>query len=208
MKKLIPLIFIGTLLGMGIVTIRETFFSSTNEEVFSLEEEVFPRAESTPEPKTDESTILSNQNRTNEVKEEIDHLFSGGQVSLGEESVQLRGTPRPSFLQPQVSTIPQQQRRPQGEGRSSSSSRGGGISNPSGPSYTGGSTPQAPSSLPSSNPSLEESSNIKYWLQTGEDPKNETLPNTRHNRSCKKFLNVPGKPCQPDEGEKCPICGG
>ena len=38
-----------------------------------------------------------------------------------------------------------------------------------------------------------------YWI---------TLDKKRHNKKCRYYQIFKGRPCGPDEGEPCPICGG
>lgn len=99
--------------------------------------------------------------------------------------------------------------RPSGGG--GGGSKGGG-SGGGGGGNSGGGGGGAPAGA--ETPALEEDPNQQpgeqegTWIQTGADPRGETAAGTRHNRTCPKYRNVPGRLGTKDEGTVCPICGG
>ena len=57
-----------------------------------------------------------------------------------------------------------------------------------------------------SNPTKPENPlNVVYWLELSNDPEYDKV---RHNRTCNRFMNTKGEPCEKDKGEPCKTCGG
>ena len=59
----------------------------------------------------------------------------------------------------------------------------------------------APTNRPALRPTVSRIStnSADYWI---------TLDKKRHNKKCRYYQIFKGRPCGPDEGEPCPICGG
>ncbi|MGA2253496.1 MAG: hypothetical protein ABSG53_02450 [Thermoguttaceae bacterium] len=53
---------------------------------------------------------------------------------------------------------------------------------------------------PVSTPPVQQETEQKYWLTI--------KSGIRHNSSCRYYQNSKGRPCGPDEGRACKICGG
>lgn len=98
-----------------------------------------------------------------------------------------------------------------GTGGSGSSKKGGsGSGGGSGGGSSGGSGGGSGGTAvsPSVTPSTTTEPTTGVWIQTGPDPRGETLVGNRHNTSCTKYKNVPGRDGTKNEGTICPICGG
>ena len=111
-------------------------------------------------------------------------------------------TPAPNLYKP----VAQANGTP-GTGAKKSGSGGGGGG---GGGTAGGGTGSGSSedAAPEETPAEETAAEPAYWIQTDADPRGETPPNSRHNTSCTKFKNVPGRGGEKSEGSACPLCGG
>ena len=57
-----------------------------------------------------------------------------------------------------------------------------------------------PEFAPASVPPVEQETEQRYWITT--------RSGVRHNSSCRYYHNSNGRPCGPNEGRACRICGG
>ncbi len=88
---------------------------------------------------------------------------------------------------------------------------GGGKGGSGGGGGTGGVTEGVTEGgTPSPTPDTKSTSNSSsdYWIQTGDDPRGETPSGSRHNSSCIKYENVPGRKGSQSEGSPCIFCKG